>query len=435
MILKRNLMKHSSIFYSITFIFILSTTSIFLAFLWLMNYDKQNYTKELNNKYSTVSNTALYRMAKLVSQDEYKTQMKNYNMVKISDDENINMIDQNGTILEEVSVKLGTSAIILYNRHHFLKIKHNDEEILLQDADYQPYRYHIIKIIFSFVFMILLITYIFIIRKIKPLRKIKRQIDKFASGDLNIENAKTGNDEISDVANAFYIAVTQIKKLNESRKLFLRNIMHELKTPITKGRITAEMIPEDKYQKRLISVFEKLEDLINEFAAVEEATAGKKPTTDDICLISQLIDEAINLAMVDRKNIEIYGNQDLELKVNFKLFSIAIKNIIDNGIKYSTDKFVEIYIVENALEFHTKGQNLEQNLNYYIEPFSKGSNAKHSFGLGLYIVDSIIKSHGLEFCHRYEDDKNIFYFNNLNNVLNIENSFDLSIVDKIKTRR
>ena len=425
-------MKHSSIFYSITFIFILSTTSIFLAFLWLINYDKENYTKELNNKYSTVSDTALYRFAKLVSQDEYENQMKNYNMVKISDDKNIAAIEQNGTILQEVSVKLGTSAIILYNRHHFLKIKHNDEEILLQDADYQPYRYHIIKVIFLFVFTILLVTYIFIIRKIKPLRKIKRQIDKFANGDLNIENAKTGNDEISEVADAFYTAVMQIKKLNESRQLFLRNIMHELKTPITKGRITAEMIPEDKYQKRLISVFEKLEELINEFAAVEEATSGKKLNIVDVYLISELIDEAINLAMIDKKSIKIYGDKELEIKVNFKLFSIAIKNIIDNGIKYSTDKFVEIYIKENSLEFHTKGENLEQDLSFYIEPFSKGSNAKQSFGLGLYIVDNIIKSHNLKFCHRYEDGKNIFYFDELKNIISNSENIDLSIIDEVQ---
>ena len=100
---------------------------------------------------------------------------------------------------------------------------------------------------------------------------------------------RTGNDEISEVADAFYTAVMQIKKLNESRQLFLRNIMHELKTPITKGRITAEMIPEDKYQKRLISVFEKLEELINEFAAVEEATSGKKLNIVDVYLINELI--------------------------------------------------------------------------------------------------------------------------------------------------
>ena len=264
------------------------------------------------------------------------------------------------------------------------------------------------------------------------MRKIKRQIDKFANGDLNIENAKTGNDEISEVADAFYTAVMQIKKLNESRQLFLRNIMHELKTPITKGRITAEMIPEDKYQKRLISVFEKLEELINEFAAVEEATSGKKLNIVDVYLISELIDEAINLAMVDRKNIKIYGDKELELKVNFKLFSIAIKNIIDNGIKYSTDKFIEIYIKENSLEFHTKGENLEQDLSFYIEPFSKGSNAKQSFGLGLYIVDNIIKSHNLKFCHRYEDGKNIFYFDELKNIISNSENIDLSIIDEVQ---
>lgn len=64
--------------------------------------------------------------------------------------------------------------------------------------------------------------------------------------------------KISEVADAFYMAVMQIKKLNSSRQLFLRNIMHELKTPITKGRITAEMIQKDKYQERLINVFEKV---------------------------------------------------------------------------------------------------------------------------------------------------------------------------------
>ena len=44
-------MPRSSIFITITFIFGLALVSIFLAFLWLMGFDKQNYTRELNNKY------------------------------------------------------------------------------------------------------------------------------------------------------------------------------------------------------------------------------------------------------------------------------------------------------------------------------------------------------------------------------------------------
>ncbi|MFW5613776.1 MAG: sensor histidine kinase, partial [Campylobacter hyointestinalis] len=64
-------MKFSSIFYTITLIFIIATTSIFLAFLWLMDYDKQNYTRELNTKYSVVARATLLHMNDLINKEEY----------------------------------------------------------------------------------------------------------------------------------------------------------------------------------------------------------------------------------------------------------------------------------------------------------------------------------------------------------------------------
>ena len=80
----------------------------------------------------------------------------------------------------------------------------------------------------------MLAAYIFVIYKIKPLRKLKRQIVKFANGELDgVQNVGNGKDEISEVSEAFYGAVCQIKALNDSRHLFLRNIMHELKNALS----------------------------------------------------------------------------------------------------------------------------------------------------------------------------------------------------------
>ncbi|NLY04071.1 MAG: HAMP domain-containing histidine kinase, partial [Campylobacter sp.] len=326
------------------------------------------------------------------------------------------------------TTNIGSAAIIIYNKHHFIKIKQADKEILLQDNDYQPYRYDIIKVVFVFVFIVILITYIFIIRKIKPLRKLKRQINKFAAGDLNIKNISTGKDEISDVASAFYEAVMQIKRLNDSRALFLRNIMHELKTPITKGRITVEMIEKNKYQERLIDVFEKLEELINEFAAVERATAGMEISQMSRVYISEIIDEAMKTAMVEEKVVECYI-EDSEIYADFKLMSIAIKNIIDNATKYSDDNKVKIYTQNNSLEFYTLGEPMQQELECFIQPFTKGEDASQSFGLGLYIVNSIIKSHSLNFAHRYENGYNVFIFAGLDKI-KVKDK-DMPALDKI----
>ena len=402
-------MKFSSIFYTITLIFALGVGAIGIAFLWLIEYDKANYARELNTKYSIVAGATLLYLNEFINQDEYKEQLSNLYMPPINDERQKEKIIKEALVLEEIATELGISAILFHQKKNYLKITKDDETLLLIDTAYQSYRYIIIQIIFAFVAGIILLTYIFIIRKIMPLGKLKREIDKFAQGDLEIKNVATGNDEISQVASAFYDAVSQIKNLNSSRQLFLHNIMHELKTPITKGRITAEMIEKNKNQERLIDVFERLESLINEFAAVERATSrlvGElKPYK-----IQDIIDEAIDIAMIEASSVAVVAIDDATIKADFRLLAIACKNMIDNALKYSDDKFVKITITNNEIIFSSKSEPLEHDIKYYIEPFTQGSNAKKSFGLGLYIVHNILVAHKLKLLYNHQNGINNFSF-------------------------
>ena len=411
-------MPRSSIFITITFIFGLALVSIFLAFLWLMGFDKQNYTRELNNKYSNVARTNLLYMGGIINKAQYDRQLSNIDMPEITAKNEKEEILKNAAVLEEISSDLGSSAILLYDKHHYLKIEHLDELKLLMDKEFQPYRYEVIKAVFAVVAVILLAAYIFVIYKIKPLRKLKRQIVKFANGELNgVQNVGNGKDEISEVSEAFYEAVCQIKALNDSRHLFLRNIMHELKTPITKGLIAAQMIEKSKNQERLISVFHKLENLINELAAIEQITSKIGLTNKTPYLMRDLIDEAIDIAMVEKEHVGISELDEVRVMVDFKLFSVAIKNMIDNGIKYSTDKHVNIMVSKDHMKFITQGEKLKNDLDFYIQPFIKGEDAQKSFGLGLYIVSNILEAHGLKFGYEYKNGMNVFIFENLQDII------------------
>ena len=411
-------MPRSSIFITITFIFGLALVSIFLAFLWLMGFDKQNYTRELNNKYSNVARTNLLYMGGIINKAQYDRQLSNIDMPEITAKNEKEEILKNAAVLEEISSDLGSSAILLYDKHHYLKIEHLDELKLLMDKEFQPYRYEVIKAVFLVVAVILLAAYIFVIYKIKPLRKLKRQIVKFANGELDgVQNVGNGKDEISEVSEAFYEAVCQIKALNDSRHLFLRNIMHELKTPITKGLIAAQMIEKSKNQERLISVFHKLENLINELAAIEQITSKIGLTNKTPCLMRDLIDEAIDIAMVEKEHVGISELDEVRVMVDFKLFSVAIKNMIDNGIKYSTDKHVNIMVSKDHMKFITQGEKLKNDLDFYIQPFIKGEDAQKSFGLGLYIVSNILEAHGLNFGYEYKNGMNVFIFENLQDII------------------
>ncbi|MBQ7270602.1 MAG: HAMP domain-containing histidine kinase [Campylobacter sp.] len=414
-------MRRNSIFFTITFIFVLAIVAISIMFWWLIGYDKENYRRELNTRYEIVTNLYLYKMNNLISESEFKRQMQNFKIPEVQDEPTKNEVLTKSENLYEMATSLGSGAILYFEKKHYLKIERKNELILLYDSEYQPYRYDFFRLIYFAVLITLLVTYIFTIRKIKPLRKLKREINKFANGDLNIKDVSVGNNEISDVSKAFYDSVMQIKKLNESRHLFLRNIMHELKTPITKGRIATEMIEESKNKDRLISVFERLENLINEFAAVERATSGINLDNFIDCSIEDIVNEAIDLAMCDKERVNLENPLKLSINVDFKLFSIAVKNIIDNGLKYGSDKKIRIVANAKCLDFITNGEPLSKDFKFYIEPFAKGENAKQSFGLGLYIVDSILKAHGLELTYRHENGENIFSFENLHSITTLYN--------------
>jgi two-component system OmpR family sensor kinase len=387
--------------------------SVTLAFLYLIQHDKENYTEELNFKYSVIAGATLFHLNNFITAEQMQEQIKDYKMEEMTDEVLKSHILTHGEILDKEQKKIGESAIISYEKNNYLNIVHGDTNMLLKDSEFQPYRYYIMRGIFGLVLFIVAFTYILVIRKIRPLKKLKQQIDKFAEGSLETPKMQSGTDEISEVSNAFYASVNHIKKLNHSRQLFLRNIMHELKTPITKGRIIAEMTRDEKQKHRLISIFERLETMINEFASIESITSGMELTNIGTYRLIDIFDEAIDLAMIERDNIYFNIGRDLHLNVDFKLFSLAVKNMIDNALKYSTNKSVTIAINDKNIRFISTGKPLEKEFEYYLSPFTQGSNKIKGFGLGLYIVDNILKAHKINFTYHHQSGENVFSFENL----------------------
>lgn len=409
-------MNKSSIFYSITFIFAISIISIFLALLFLLEYDKQQYTDKLNAKYSIIARATLFHLNNFITNEELKKQVQGYHMREINEKAEKEAILKNALIIQKISDKIGTSAILKFEGDHYLYIETKYSSLLLKDEDFQSYRYDLIKTIFGVVFLIIIVAYILTLRKLRPLRTLKRQMDRFAKGDLDIDCQTDGEDEIAQVSNAFHNAVAQINKLNQSRQLFLRNIMHELKTPITKGRISAEMIENGKHKERLIGAFEKLELLINEFASIEQITSGEGIKNVKPYRLIDMLDEAIDLAMVPASQVDIVIEDEIILHVDFRLFTTAMKNVIDNGIKYSMDQRICIEATKQKISFISQGKPLKYELSHYLEPFVQEKNSHQSFGLGLYIVHHIVKAHHIEFTYEHKEGYNYFNFEKLENL-------------------
>jgi len=409
--------KKSSIFSSITFIFIIATVGAIFTFVLFYQYDKEQNTKNFLNRYALMSKSIQYQLVFSPNLKDFFKLLKEYKMEPIKNIKKALKIVNNTPIVFQHTSSIGTALILKNNKNAYLYVTTKKYSLLLKDKNYNSNRNLIYSSIFLSILILIIMAYILTIKKLLPLKKLKIEIDKFAKGDLDVNVRLENEDEIADVANAFDNAVKQIKRLNSSRILFLRNIMHELKTPITKGRISAEMLPDSKNKDRLISVFEKLQNLIEEFITIEKISSGFIKLEKNTYRFIDILDQAIDLAMIEKNQIELIKAKEITLKVDFNLFSIAVKNMIDNAIKYSQDKKVKIIVNDKAIIFKNTGKHLTKDLDEYKEPFTSDGNQKDSFGLGLYLVDNILSAHKLKLFYSYNDGWNTFIFKGIDKLI------------------
>jgi len=262
-------------------------------------------------------------------------------------------------------------------------------------------------IVFSIIFILILFLYLWVMKSFKPLSKLKSQIKTFSKGNLDIECKSDKEDEIAEVANEFDHAVTMIRELIQSRQLFLRAIMHELKTPIGKGRLISEMLPDERNKQRLHSIFERLNLLIDEFAKIEKITSKNFDLTIKPYKMTDLVETSIDMLMIDKPQrlISTEIEEDYILEVDFELITLVIKNLLDNALKYSTNNHITIIISNQGIEIMNKGEKLNEPLENYFKPFH---TSQKGLGLGLYIVKSILDIHNLRLDYLYKNGDNWF---------------------------
>lgn len=270
------------------------------------------------------------------------------------------------------------------------------------------------KIVFPFIIIGLVIAlYVGIIRSLLPLKTLQNHIKAFASGQYDIQCHSSKKDEIAALANEFDVAVKKIKSLRDARQLFLRNIMHELKTPITKGKLAAEMIEEGSYATILRNAFKRQEALLEEFTRIEKLSADELKLDIKPYLLEDIIDFAMDILDDKKENITC-SITPMTLHADFELFGVALKNLLDNGLNYASDGKVYIENNSNSITISNRGPSLEFALERYAEPyFLEGKRQKSSRGLGfgLFITWHVVRLHGMRIEHRYENGINFFTIN------------------------
>lgn len=423
------MLKNNAVLVTVLFAFAVTVTSVSSTFYQLYLSNRAKHIDNVFTKHSLISQIYHTYLMKQISEPMFEANLALYSLNEIGDQREYETIIRQGTILKtdgtpdptienvaslELSFETETvqpiiTSMIEYRGHIYFWVESSRHSLLLEDQSVQAYQPVTLLSAYGTIMAILGVSFILIIYRLRPLRRLRKQIARFGEGDMGVSFRIRGSDEIALIANELDSTQNKIRSLIESRTLFLRNIMHELKTPIAKGRIAATMLADEKQQTRFEGIFERLESLIGEFALIEEITSGNQNLEKKEYRLIDIIDGAVDAAMADYDSVKNKIGASLKIEADYRLFVTAVKNLIDNAIKYSPDKTVHIEMEGDEIVFANLGEPLKKPLTYYIEPFTKDQPTKDSFGLGLYIVDAILKEHGYVLAYERRESFNCFF--------------------------
>ncbi|MBM6860462.1 HAMP domain-containing histidine kinase [Clostridium saudiense] len=250
---------------------------------------------------------------------------------------------------------------------------------------------------------------------VKPLEEINNAAKRLTQGQVNERVEVRSNDEIGQLAESFNSMAESLEKVDNTRKEFISNVSHELRSPITSikgfiGGILDGVIPKDKetyYFKIVYEEINRLARLVNDLLDISAMEAGKfnlqKIEFDingviSLCILNlegKIKNKGLDVrAVFEEKRNYVLADRDRIIQVLTNLLENAIKYSNDNGqIEVSTyTKGDKIYI-----SIFNTGENIsKEDLNNIWDRFYKSDKSrtnKVSTGLGLPIVRLILSQH------------------------------------------
>ena len=250
-------------------------------------------------------------------------------------------------------------------------------------------------VIFSSAILIL-ISFLFLRNQIRPITQLALAAEEFGKGN-DISNFKvSGASDVRRAAIEFIKMKNRIIKQVEQRSLMLAGVGHDLKTPLTRMRLQAEIINDEKSKESLVDEIKHMNLMLDEYL-----NFSKEENIRDNIKINPI--EAIikikNDIHFKEKNIEIEIVSDATIEVNANIFNRSIINIINNSFE-NAEKIKIIIETTPALtmvEIHDDGEGIPKSemINVF-KPFyridkSRNQNSTNS-GLGLSTTKHLLNS-------------------------------------------
>ena len=287
-------------------------------------------------------------------------------------------------------------------------------ESMENERGYLSYRANILICIFMVIGV--LVAFFISYMAVRDTRKIKSQLVNMKDGFLGQISSDGLWREAGSVVDNMNGIFAKSQLLEESRQEFVSNVSHELKTPITSMKVLSESIlmqdnvPVEMYREFMNDIVLEIDreaQIISDLLTLVKTDKGSDSLNIERVDINELMEVILKrlTPLAEKRSIEITFEsfREVEADIDKVKFTLAISNLIENGIKYNVDDgWIRVSLNADHKNLYIKvadsGVGIPEDcVEHIFERFYRVDKARSrdtgGTGLGLAISKNIIVMH------------------------------------------
>ena len=249
------------------------------------------------------------------------------------------------------------------------------------------------------------LAYVYIRKLLRPLDAIGAGVARFGAGDFSQAIAAPRRDELGELAERINQMARSLQGMLDAKRALLLAISHELRSPLTRARVNAELVPESEHRDALLRDLSQMRDLITDLLESERLAGGhaalQTEPVDLAALVRELVATQFSHAGLTLQLDDTRGPVPADpMRVR-----LLLRNLIDNALRHSAGAS-QVPVV--SLSFEGGSLRLvvrdfgpgvsDEQLAHLAEPFYRADSARQratgGFGLGLYLCRLVAQAHG-----------------------------------------
>ncbi|MEO1138121.1 MAG: ATP-binding protein [Pseudomonadota bacterium] len=230
-----------------------------------------------------------------------------------------------------------------------------------------------------------------------PLRRISDAAERFGRGEDANPLAEIGPTEVKELATRFNRMQDRLTRFAADRTRIMAALGHDLRSPLTAFRVRAEMVEDEETKTAMISSIEEMQHMVETTLAFARGMAVSEPfeTVDLGSFLKHLKND-----MLDAFVLSNYV-QDIKLRVRPNALRRALRNVVENAIRYGGKADIHFYRDQSAafIDICDKGPGIPpDDLEEVFEPFFRLERSRSretgGTGLGLSIARTLLRASG-----------------------------------------